>query len=152
MKTCLETLQPELERSKITSVDNELYIEEQTVRLQELEEQCRELQGVLQQFIYKDTKRHKRWENKKHLVPSSNIMITLDSFVPLRECKPHNYFPHCSCKREIFPLSSKFPTCIWYACGKFSGRQRISLSTNFPSLTCTGRLVDKEILCFSTKQ
>ena len=32
--------------------------------------------------------------------------------------------------------------------GKFSGRQRISLSTNFPSLTCTGKLVDKEILCF----
>ena len=60
MKTCLETLQPELETSKITAVDNELYIEEQTVRLQELEEQCRELQGALQQFIYKDTKRHKR--------------------------------------------------------------------------------------------
>ena len=26
--------------------------------------------------------------------------------------------------------------------------ERISLSTNFPSLTCIGKLVDKEILCF----
>ena len=28
------------------------------------------------------------------------------------------------------------------------GRQKISLSTNFPSLTCRGKLVNKEILCF----
>ena len=64
-----------------------------------------------------------------------NTMIASDSFV----LRGTSYSPHCSCKREMFP-------CIWYAIGKFSGRQRISLSTNFPSLTCTGKLV--EILCF----
>ena len=55
---------------------------------------------------------------------------TLWFFCFLRECKPR--ISHCSCKREIYPLSSKFPSCIWYASGKFSGRQKISLFTNFP--------------------
>ena len=73
-------------------------------------------------------------------------MIASDSFV-----FPGNVnlvFPHCSCKSEIYPLSSKSPSCILFSSGKFSGRQKISLSTNFPSLTCRGKLANKEILCF----
>ena len=77
----------------------------------------------------------------------TNTMIASDSFV-----FPGNVnlvFPsYCSCKREIYRLSSKFPSCMWYASGKFSGRQKISLSTNFPSLKCRGKLEHIEILCF----
>ena len=48
----LAKLQSDFEASKIESVDNELYTEEQTVRLQEMEEQCRQLQHVLKQYIH----------------------------------------------------------------------------------------------------
>ena len=41
----------------------------------------------------------------------------------------------------MFPLSTKFPACIWYAAAKFSGRQRISLSTNFNhGKICLGKI------------
>ncbi|XP_028392352.1 desmoplakin-like [Dendronephthya gigantea] len=48
----LAKLQADFEAAKIEAVDNELYTEEQTVRLQELDEQCRQLQQVLKQYIH----------------------------------------------------------------------------------------------------
>ena len=42
----------------------------------------------------------------------------------------------------------RFSVCIKYASGKFSKRQRISLSTNHPVHFDEGKLVDKEIFCF----
>ena len=48
----LAKLQSDFEASKIEAVDNELFTEEQTVRLEELEEQCKQLQHVLKQYIH----------------------------------------------------------------------------------------------------
>ena len=51
----------------------------------------------------------------------------------------------------VFPgnVNLVFPHAYdMHASGKFSGRQKISLCTNFPSLTCRGKLANKEILCF----
>ena len=50
-------------------------------------------------------------------------------------------------RRAKSTLSSKFPLCIRYASGKFSGKQRISLFANFPLHVNEGKLVHKEIFC-----
>ena len=57
-----------------------------------------------------------------------------------------DYLTFCD-RRSMSTLSSKFPSCIRYASGKFSGKQRISLFTNFPLHVNKGKLVDKEIFC-----
>ena len=72
----------------------------------------------------------------------------LGFFCSPRECEPRISLIY-SCKRDIFPLSLlNFPHAYDME-REISGGQRVSLSTNFPSLTRAGKLVDKEILCFS---
>ena len=66
-------------------------------------------------------------------------MVALDSFVFLGNV--NLVFPSLPMQEETYPLSSKFPSWICYGSGKFRGRQKISLSTNFASLTHRGKLV-----------
>ena len=54
---------------------------------------------------------------------------------------------HSVTEGQIVRMSYKFPSCIRYASGKFSGKQRISLFTNFPLHVNEGKLVGKEIFC-----
>ena len=48
-------------------------------------------------------------------------------------------------QRAKSTLSSEFPSCIRKASGKFSGKQRICLFTNFPLHANEEKLVEKEI-------
>ena len=59
---------------------------------------------------------------------------------------PPDYLTFCD-RRAKSTLSYKFPSCIRYASRKFSGKQRISLFTNFPLHVNEEKLVDKEIFC-----
>ena len=57
----IDKLQSDLEASKIEAIDNELYVEEQTVTIQELEEHCKKLQEALKKIIHSDGRsRNKR--------------------------------------------------------------------------------------------
>ena len=81
-----------------------------------------------------------------HFVSKSLVIFQCGSTaIGMCDCTCVNVYPTFCARGAKSTLSSKLPSCIRYASGKFSGKQRISLFTNFPLHVNEGKLVD----CFS---